>query len=99
LLITANRRNGDLKFYEFGKTYHLPKINTRGSAFYAVFLTGNNTAEQWNHQAKPVSFYNLKAAVDGLLERLNIKDFTTEDTTCGKLAYGLNISPRAKTHC
>ncbi len=87
-----NRRAGTLKFYEFGKTYHVAKDQYREDQHFALFLTGNNMAEQWNHQVKPVSFYNLKAAVDGLLERLNIKEFTVDDTTCSKLAYGLNYN-------
>jgi phenylalanyl-tRNA synthetase beta chain len=86
----SNRRSPDLKFYEFGKTYHLTEDKYREDQHFSLFLTGNNTAEQWNYQQKGVSFYNLKAAVDGLLDRLNIKDFTVEDTTCSKLSYGLN---------
>jgi phenylalanyl-tRNA synthetase beta chain len=85
----SNRRNGNLKLYEFGKTYHLVEGKYREDQHFSVFLTGNNTAEQWNHQAKAVTFYNLKAAVDGLLERLSIKDHKIEDTTCSKMAYGL----------
>jgi len=86
----ANRRAGNLKFYEFGKTYHLTEDKYREDQHFSVFLTGNNGGEQWNTKVNPVSFYNLKAAVDGLLEKLSIKDFTIEDTTCSKLSYGLN---------
>ncbi|GAB3919827.1 phenylalanine--tRNA ligase subunit beta [Mucilaginibacter myungsuensis] len=86
----ANRRAGNLKFYEFGKTYSIAEGKYKEDQHLSVFLTGSNVAEQWNQQVKPVSFYNLKAVVDSLLERLNIKDFTTEDTTCSKLSYGLN---------
>jgi len=92
----SNRRSGSLKFYEFGKTYHLVEDKYREDQHFSIFLTGNNTSEQWNHQVKAVSFYNLKAAVDSLLAKLNIKDFTIEDTTCSKLAYGLNYQRGAK---
>jgi len=92
----SNRRNGNLKLYEFGKTYHLVEDKYREDQHFSVFLTGNNAAEQWNHQVKAVSFYNLKAAVDSLLAKLNIKDFTIEDTTCSKLSYGLNYQRGAK---
>jgi phenylalanyl-tRNA synthetase beta chain len=88
----SNRKAGDLKFYEFGKTYHLVEDKYREDQHFALFLTGNNTAEQWNQKQNAVSFYNLKAVIDTLLERLSIKDFTIEDTTCSKLAYGLNYS-------
>ncbi|RYG05335.1 MAG: phenylalanine--tRNA ligase subunit beta, partial [Chitinophagaceae bacterium] len=59
---------------------------------FAIFITGNAAAEQWNQKAKPVSFYNLKAIVDGIIEKLNIKDVIVADSTCSKLAYGLQYT-------
>ncbi|GAB3918772.1 phenylalanine--tRNA ligase subunit beta [Mucilaginibacter boryungensis] len=88
----ANRRNGNLKMYEFGKTYHIAEDKYREEQHFTLYLSGSNVAEQWNQQVKPVSFYNLKAAVDGLLERLNIKDFTVDDSTCSKMMCGLQYS-------
>jgi len=85
----ANRRNDSLKIYEFGKTYHLAEDKYREEQHLAVYLTGNNQAGQWNQKVQPVSFYHLKAVVDSLLERLNIKDFTIDDSTCSKLMCGL----------
>jgi phenylalanyl-tRNA synthetase beta chain len=85
----SNRKNQNLKFYEFGKTYHLAEDKYREDQHLSIFLTGNNTTEQWNKQVKPVTFYNLKSVVDSLLERLNIKDFTVDDATCSKLGCGL----------
>jgi len=55
----------------------------------AISLSGANQSEQWNQKVKPVSFYNIKAIVDGILAKLNISDFTVEDATCKKMAYGL----------
>jgi phenylalanyl-tRNA synthetase beta chain len=40
-------------------------------------------------KAKPVSFYNLKAIVDGILKTLNITDFYRRCTCSNGLAYGL----------
>jgi phenylalanyl-tRNA synthetase beta chain len=54
------------------------------------------TAEQWNQKQKPVSFYNLKAIVDGILKRLKITDFAVEDATCSKLAFGLQYMLNGK---
>ena len=84
-----NRKNPDLKLYEFGKVYSIKEDKYIETQRLAIFITGNNTAEAWNQKSKTVSFYNLKAVVDNIIERLNIKDFTVEDTTCSKLGYGL----------
>jgi len=84
-----NRRNADLKFYEFGKVYSLEEEKYVETQRFALFITGADAVEQWNQKTKAVSFYNLKAVVDGLLAKLNISDVVVEDATCKKLAYGL----------
>ena len=84
-----NRRNADLKLYEFGKVYSVSDDKYSEVQRFSIFLTGANMAEQWNQKPSQVSFYMLKAIVDGLLDRLNIKDLVTEDATCSKMAFGL----------
>jgi len=84
-----NRKAPDLKLYEFGKVYSVNEDKYVETQRFAIFITGANTAEAWNEKVSPVSFYNLKAVVDGIITKLNVKDFTVEDATCKKLAYGL----------
>lgn len=84
-----NRRVADLKLYEFGKIYsHVDDKYVEAQRF-SVFVTGASHQEQWNAKQSPATFYNLKAIVDGLLKKLNINDYTTEDSTANNLAYGL----------
>jgi len=84
-----NRRNADLKLYEFGKVYEVADEKYIETQRFAILLSGAKQAEQWNQKANPVSFYNLKAIVDGILTKLNIGDLTVEDATCKKMAFGL----------
>ena len=84
-----NRKSPDLKLYEFGKVYSVNEDKYVETQRLAVFITGANIAEAWNQKAKTVSFYNLKAIVDGIISKLNVKDFTVEDATCKMLTYGL----------
>jgi len=67
-----NRKNADLKLYEFGKTYALAGEGYAESPRLALFVSGAKLSQQWNHDTKQVSFYNLKAAVDAIVKRLNI---------------------------
>lgn len=92
-----NRRAADLKFYEFGKTYNLREDKYVENARFAVFLTGAKQGENWNAKTTTATFYNIKAVVDGLLERLNVTDHTVEDTTDANFAYGLKYSRGNKT--
>jgi phenylalanyl-tRNA synthetase beta chain len=91
-----NRRSADLKFYEFGKVYATKEDKYIETQRFSIFITGANTTEQWNLKQKPVTFYNIKAIVDGILQRLKITDFVTEDATCGKLAFGLQYTLNGK---
>jgi phenylalanyl-tRNA synthetase beta chain len=84
-----NRRAADLKLYEFGKVYSVNDGKYTETQRFSIFITGANTEESWSQKGKTVSFYNLKSVVDGIIEKLNVSDITVEDSTCKKLAYGL----------
>ncbi|RFZ95122.1 phenylalanine--tRNA ligase subunit beta [Mucilaginibacter conchicola] len=91
-----NRKSPDLKFYEFGKVYATKEDKYVETQRFSVFITGNDAAEQWNQKQTQVSFYNLKAIVDGILQRLKITEYVVEDATCSKLAYGLQYTLNGK---
>jgi phenylalanyl-tRNA synthetase beta chain len=91
-----NRKNGDLKLYEFGKVYSVKDDKYNETQRFAIFLTGFDKEEQWNQQPQQFSFYRIKAVVDGLIQRLNIRDYTVEDATCSKMAFGLQYMRSGK---
>ena len=77
----ANRKNADLKFYEFGNCYHfnpgLP-ANVEPIRAYSeethlcMWLTGNKTMQSWVMKDEKVSFYLLHAYVNNVLRRLGV---------------------------
>jgi phenylalanyl-tRNA synthetase beta chain len=89
-----NRRNADLKLYEFGKVYSLEEEKYIETQRFAIFLTGANAAG-WSQKPGQASFYNLKAVVDGIMAKLNIC-FFVEEAACKKLAYGLQYTLNGK---
>ena len=91
-----NRKAADLKLYEFGKVYNVRENKYVENQRFAIFITGSSQAEQWNQKAKPSSFYNLKAVVDALVDRLSIKDYTVEDAANSDFAYGLQYVKNGK---
>lgn len=80
--LNANRRNGDLKLYEFGNCYHYhPECVTEESGHLAAYtenyrlaiaVTGVATPQSWNSKAESASFYTLRAAVELLLRRFGV---------------------------
>ncbi len=70
-IYNINRKNQDIKFFEFGKIYHKrEKYEERKQL--GILVTGRDVAENWLQPKSATSFYNLKAYVKVLLERLAI---------------------------
>ena len=79
----ANRKNSDLKFYEFGNCYHYNAAVREGNdenplrayseeAHLGLWLTGNKAAQSWVRKEEKTSFYQLHAYVNNILTRLGI---------------------------
>lgn len=91
-----NRQAADLKFYEFGKVYSVKEDKYTESQRFAIFITGDANPAQWNQKAKASTFYNIKALVDGILEKLNVIDAVLTDSDTTQLAYGLSYTRNNK---
>jgi phenylalanyl-tRNA synthetase beta chain len=85
-----NRRNPDLKLYEFGKVYSLENENYKENQRLSVFIAGARQAENWNSKSNDAGFYNLKSAVDLIIARLNIKGLSSSETTNPDLSSGIS---------
>ncbi|WP_257670376.1 phenylalanine--tRNA ligase subunit beta [Parapedobacter tibetensis] len=91
------RKQPDLKFFEFGSTYHTLEEGYLETQHLSLVMTGRQVPEQWNHTNKPVSFYHLKAAVDAVLQRLNITGLQVMDTPEIGYQYGLAYGKGVKS--
>ena len=84
-----NRKNADLKLYEFGKIYNLVEGTYRENQRLSVFITGSKSAENWRSKLGNADFYNLKSAVDLIIDRLNIKGLISDDSQNPNLGLGI----------
>jgi phenylalanyl-tRNA synthetase beta chain len=98
-----NRRNTDLKFYEFGKSYqHFvnpenenPVDNYFEKEHLGVFMSGNKTSANWNLKEEPSNFFHIKAFAENILKRLGFQidklriNETENDQFTEGLSYGL----------
>lgn len=77
----ANRKNSNLRFFEFGNCYHydeskkeadkLIKAYTQGQHL-GLWVTGKRVENSWAHPNEDASFYELKAYVENILVRLGL---------------------------
>ena len=83
----ANRKNSDLKFYEFGNCYHYngelknknaeliqndPLKAYTEEPHLGLWLTGNKAAQTWVRKEEKTSFYQLRAYVNNIFVRLGV---------------------------
>lgn len=67
-----NRKNNNLRFFEFGKTYQQFNGQYEETLNLSLFLTGENPAD-WKHNPQTADFFTLKGRVQQLLSCLGIE--------------------------
>ena len=69
-----NRKNNDLKFFEFGKTY---SVNEAGKYVednhLTIYITGNKTADGWKGKGEKADFYFIKSVFEKIMNALGLK--------------------------
>ena len=87
-----NRRNGDLKLFEFGKTYHKLPSGYDEPKHLTLFVTGNRATESWTTTEKPTDFFLFKGFVDAVLNRLGICKMQNKPVASDVFAEGIAIA-------
>lgn len=68
-----NRKNSDLLFFEFGKTYHTSEANKYTEHQHlSLYVTGNTTPANWKHKGEKADFYFIKGIVDKIGKLLGV---------------------------
>jgi phenylalanyl-tRNA synthetase beta chain len=77
-----NRKNADIKFYEFGNCYYFDGSQSSTSEnplkpysedfHLGIWLSGNKTAQSWVQKQEKTTFYQLRVYVENILTRLGV---------------------------
>ncbi len=87
-----NRKNGDLKLFEFGKTYHKLPSGYDEPKHLTLFTSGNRSEENWRNTQKPSDFFLFKGYVNAILERLGIQKIQNKPVSSDIFAEGIAIA-------
>ena len=77
----ANRKNSNLRFFEFGNCYHYDESKKEADKLIKAYtqdqhlglwVTGKRVENSWAHPNEDASFYELKAYVENILVRLGL---------------------------
>ena len=63
IIYNINRKQSDLKLYEFGKTYFKFESGYEENQVLSLFVTGKDDTENWDNEDKPVDFFSIKKEV------------------------------------
>ena len=105
--LNANRKNGDLKLYEFGNCYFYDESKrseeNRLAAYseeyrLSIAVTGVATPQSWDSKPVKASFFTLRAVAEKLLRRFGIDIYAlkTEPLESDLFSEGLSMSLNGK---
>lgn len=86
-----NRKNADLKLFEFGKSYHNYPTGYEEKKHLTLFLSGNRNQESWTNTQKPSDFFLFKGYVEAILSRLGIQKVQNQPVTSDVFSEGIAI--------
>lgn len=67
-----NRRRSDLKFFEFGKSYHKIPGGHEENKHLTLLVTGNRQNESWTNAQSKSDFFLFKGYINTILSRLGL---------------------------
>lgn len=76
-----NRKNSDLKLFEFGKGYKKTNTGYAEKHYLGLWATGRIKQESWNAPADKVDSYYIKGIIESLFSRLGIKGYAIHTNT------------------
>lgn len=91
-----NRKQSDLKIFEFGKTYKKAGDKYVESNRLAIALTGNLNSEHWSGSTNPVQFHDVYGVVSALISQFTSKRFTSEVKHDNPYQYSLQLIINSK---
>ncbi len=92
VLYNQNRKSGDLRLVEFGKSYGKLNGNFKEGNRLAITIAGNVQEESWRGKQQPVDFFMLKSYVENILTLCGIEKYEVTESEHPQYATALTFS-------
>ena len=86
-----NRKQQNIRFFEFGKTYHKYESGYQEDKHLSLYVSGNQNNESWNTKPQQADFFFLKGVVSSLLAKMGISNFKTKPTKNDVFSEGITL--------
>ncbi len=74
-----NRKNNNLRFFEWGKTYHKKAVgNYKEHEHLSLYITGDEHEQTWNEKAKAFGLFSMKGFVNAVFSITPIQNISFE---------------------
>ncbi len=87
-----NRKNADLKLFEFGKSYHKMPSGYDENKHLTLFVSGNRQNEIWTNSQKPSDFFLFKGYVETIFSRLSLPKTKTLPSVSAVFGEGIALA-------
>lgn len=87
-----NRKQPDLKFFEFGKTYRQAKKKYVEAPRISLLLTGEMNRDHWTRPGETMGFFYFKGVIRQLLDRVGFENCRETPVTDARFSEGLELS-------
>ncbi len=87
-----NRKQKDLKLFEFGKIYFTAGGKYIEEERLALYISGNSETENWQHKTQPVTYHDLAQQVMHIVQKSGIASVKQEVVKDQLFEYALQIS-------
>ena len=84
-----NRRQKDLKLFEFGRSYFKNEDKYKENKHLGVWMTGNRQSESWASPSTALAFHDLALVVQKVLKAMKVVKFDTQEADSSVFQYGL----------
>jgi phenylalanyl-tRNA synthetase beta chain len=86
----TNRKNNNLRFFEFGKTYSTSGVGKyHEKSHLCLYVTGQLGENQWKESTKSSDIYYLKGVASSILASLGVKTDSFEPSETNELHAGI----------
>ena len=92
-----NRKNNNLLFFEFGKTYSVINKKYKEQENLALYFTGNTNELTWNSPAKTIDIYFVKGIAESILSLTGINKYQFNISENERLNDCINISVKKES--
>ena len=86
-----NRKNTNIKLFEFGKTYHKYEDKYQEDKHFSLLISGNRTSDSWKVKNRKSDFFFGKGVVKSVLERVGITSFQSKPTKNDIFSEGISM--------